>query len=190
VLDYVLTLVLGALLLTNALLATTGYAPFESEDEEELLDLICNADFEFHDDYWNDIEQPPKDLIQQLLEADPKKRLTARQALRTPWLRRRDRDWVQNMDDSHSTFQSWLERRNNSMNNSMNGSNNSGHLSLGSLSLAVGGNPNDSNRSLNNWEIDGDSGHNTDAKSFASEPGPMQDSASTNGYSEADLCSE
>lgn len=184
----------------------TGYAPFESEDEQELLDLICNAEFEFHEDYWNDIEDPSKQLISQLLEPNPKKRLTARQALRSPWLRRRDRDWVKEMDDSSSTFDRWLERRNNTSfhGTSMNGS---GHMSTGSLgennSNTISDNiDNDntnnsgSNRSLGTWEMGGDSGHNQDIedRSCSSEPfspsGRMQDSSSANMFSEADSSAE
>ena len=106
-----------------------GYAPFESEDEHELLDLICNADYEFDEEYWDDVSQQPKCLITQLLQVNPKKRWTARQALNSPWLRRRDGDWVKGMDDSmskgnsshsgsSSTFGAWLEMR-NSMRNLM-----------------------------------------------------------------------
>lgn len=94
-----------------------GYAPFESDDEGELVEMICNGEYEFHEEYWDDVEEAPKALIEQLLEVNPRKRLTARQALNSPWLRRRDKDWVREMDESsshssQSTFSAWLERRN------------------------------------------------------------------------------
>lgn len=99
-----------------------GYAPFESEDEMELLELICNAEYEFDEEYWDDVSEPPKQLITQLLVINPKKRLSAKQALNCSWLRRRDGDWIkeqrqhqQSLEDSSShhssTFGAWLERR-------------------------------------------------------------------------------
>lgn len=93
-----------------------GYAPFESEDELELLELICTADYEFEEEYWDDVSEPPQELIMQLLEVNPKKRLDARQALNSRWLRRRDSEWVKEMDDSSSSrFGAWMERRRSSM---------------------------------------------------------------------------
>jgi len=111
-----------------------GYAPFESDDEHELLDLICEGNYEFHDEYWHEVEEAPKELISKLLVVNPLKRLTARQALNSPWLRRRDSDWIKEMDDSQSSFDAWLEKR-NSMHTSKRDSLNASHASLSASSF-------------------------------------------------------
>lgn len=155
-----------------------GYAPFESEDENELLDLICSANYEFHEEYWDDIDEPPRQLIAELLQPDPKVRSTGRQALRSPWLRRRDGDWVKEMDESTgSTFSQWLEKRNSSNHSSSSrlGMSYSGHDSAPNLepmpddedndliqnhsnsspkhNATTGWDHNDSNHTLGTWEL-------------------------------------
>ncbi|CAB9522433.1 MAP kinase-activated protein kinase 2 (Fragment) [Seminavis robusta] len=174
-----------------------GYAPFESEDEHELLDMICTADYEFHEDYWHDVEDYPKDLIESLLVVNPKKRATARQALQSSWLRRRDGDWIKEMDESSShssTFDMWLEKR-NSAQASLNGST---HTSLSlspkpakqTLSSLMDNNNKDS---ADNHESTGSLGNNwfDDAseheRSFA---GEMQDSSTANAFNLGDECAE
>lgn len=64
-----------------------GYPPFFSETEPELFELIMKVKYEFHPKYWGHISDDAKDLISRLLLKDPKKRLTAVQALEHPWFK-------------------------------------------------------------------------------------------------------
>jgi len=63
-----------------------GYQPFQGDDEAEMLSQITNAHVEFHDRYWRNISQEAKTFIRQLMNADPAKRLTAAEALKSPWI--------------------------------------------------------------------------------------------------------
>lgn len=44
------------------------------------------AEYDFPEPYWDDISENAKDLINKLLVVDPKKRLTAEQALDHKWI--------------------------------------------------------------------------------------------------------
>jgi calcium/calmodulin-dependent protein kinase I len=67
-----------------------GYAPFEEPDQRTLFHKIVKADYEFHEEYWTTISDDAKDLIRSLLTLDPRKRLTASQALEHKWIRASD----------------------------------------------------------------------------------------------------
>jgi len=68
-----------------------GYAPFEAETVYEIATLVCDGDWQFHDQYWSEISQAPKDLITGLLTIPVPDRLTSEQALESDWLKRRRR---------------------------------------------------------------------------------------------------
>jgi calcium/calmodulin-dependent protein kinase I len=177
-----------------------GYAPFESEDEHELLDLICTADYEFDDDYWHDVEDCPKDLIALLLVVDPKQRVTARQALQSSWLRRRDGDWIKELDDSNnggSAFDVWLEKRNSRVSGGV-------HSNMASLALSPKETEplpssreimsNDNSISWSDAAWNETSAHSV--QSFAGDGdaplshAPMQDSSTANAFNMEDECAE
>jgi len=63
-----------------------GFPPFYGESLPEVFEQIMKAEFDFPDPYWTDISKEAKDLIQKLLVVDAKKRLTATQALKHPWI--------------------------------------------------------------------------------------------------------
>jgi calcium/calmodulin-dependent protein kinase I len=63
-----------------------GYPPFYAEENNELFQLIKDCDYEFHMPYWENISDDAKDLIKKLLIADPKKRLSAEEILKHPWI--------------------------------------------------------------------------------------------------------
>eukprot|EP01092_Planopodium_desertum_P003606 TRINITY_DN16666_c0_g1_i4.p1 TRINITY_DN16666_c0_g1~~TRINITY_DN16666_c0_g1_i4.p1 ORF type:complete len:278 (-),score=68.07 TRINITY_DN16666_c0_g1_i4:70-813(-) len=63
-----------------------GFPPFYGDTIPEIFEQIMAADFEYPDDYWKGISKSAKDFINKLLVVDPKKRLTARDALSHPWL--------------------------------------------------------------------------------------------------------
>ena len=67
----------------------TGTWPFDSEDEDELMDAIiaCDLDFDAPDapEAFSWISPDAKDLLRGLLEPNPKHRLTAAQAAEHAW---------------------------------------------------------------------------------------------------------
>jgi len=64
-----------------------GFPPFYNEKIQELFEQIMKAQFDFPEDYWEDISDDAKDFISKILVVDPKKRLTSAQALDHPWLK-------------------------------------------------------------------------------------------------------
>ncbi|RWS26716.1 calcium:calmodulin dependent protein kinase type-like protein [Leptotrombidium deliense] len=70
--------------LTYKLLA--GYPPFDEKSKETLKQKIIHTNYEFDPPEWSQISNEAKDLIANLLNKDPKKRLTANLALTHQWI--------------------------------------------------------------------------------------------------------
>lgn len=67
-------------------LVLSGYLPFgDQEDERELFERACEADYDFDEACWDDITPEAKRLIFNLLKVDPEDRWTASQALACSW---------------------------------------------------------------------------------------------------------
>ncbi|CAM9971946.1 unnamed protein product [Pylaiella littoralis] len=64
-----------------------GYPPFHDDNQARLFAKIKKGVYSFHDEYWSDISPEAKDMIAKMLSVDPKKRLTADQALEHPYLK-------------------------------------------------------------------------------------------------------
>jgi calcium/calmodulin-dependent protein kinase I len=105
-----------------------GYAPFEAPTLE-LPALITEGYVEFHPRYWGDVAKPPKELIESLLQVDPDDRATIAEALDSEWLKRRDKEF---MNESNGNFGTWLKRSSGITQNSIT----SFHLSFNNLSSA------------------------------------------------------
>lgn len=71
-----------------------GYPPFHDENQTRLFRKIKAGNFKFHSEYWCSVSNDAKDLIRRLLTVDPKKRLTAAQAVTHPWLFSKEDDLV------------------------------------------------------------------------------------------------
>jgi len=63
-----------------------GFPPFYEEELPALFEQILHARYDFPSPWWDKISKDAKDLVQKLLELDPKKRLTATQVLQHPWI--------------------------------------------------------------------------------------------------------
>ena len=72
-----------------------GYPPFHNENQKELFRRIKNADYCFDAQYWDVVSSDAKDFIRKLLVSNPRKRLTAKQAMRHPWLVKGDHELVE-----------------------------------------------------------------------------------------------
>ena len=63
-----------------------GYPPFYEENNTLLFKMIEAGKYQFDSPYWDDVSDNAKNLIDQLLQVNPKKRLTAEQLLAHPWI--------------------------------------------------------------------------------------------------------
>jgi serine/threonine protein kinase len=62
-----------------------GFPPFYGDNDDELFERIATCNYKFISPYWDRVSEDAKNLIRGLLELNPKKRLTAAQALAHPW---------------------------------------------------------------------------------------------------------
>ncbi|XP_015897254.1 calcium-dependent protein kinase 13 isoform X1 [Ziziphus jujuba] len=63
-----------------------GVPPFWAESEQGVAQAILRGLIDFKRDPWPNISDSAKSLVRQMLEPDPKLRLTAKQVLEHPWL--------------------------------------------------------------------------------------------------------
>ncbi|XP_067024861.1 calcium/calmodulin-dependent protein kinase type 1-like isoform X1 [Acropora muricata] len=63
-----------------------GYPPFYDDSDANLFAQIMRGEYEFDSPYWDDISDSAKDFISCLLQVDPKRRHTCKQALAHPWI--------------------------------------------------------------------------------------------------------
>lgn len=63
-----------------------GVPPFWAESEQGVAQAILRGIIDFKRDPWPNISESAKSLVKQMLEPDPKIRLTAKQVLEHPWL--------------------------------------------------------------------------------------------------------
>ncbi|KAF5286607.1 hypothetical protein FQR65_LT12516 [Abscondita terminalis] len=65
-----------------------GYPPFVSQDndQEKLFDCILSGQYDFPDEYWQDVSMDAKELIQNMLQLAPELRFSAEDVLDHPWL--------------------------------------------------------------------------------------------------------
>jgi len=68
-----------------------GFPPFYSESVPEVFEQIMKAEYDYPEEYWDEISPEAKDFIDHLLVVDVPKRMTAEQALQHTWLRAEER---------------------------------------------------------------------------------------------------
>lgn len=66
-----------------------GYPPFNGRDDNETHRLILKGLFYFPSEEWKGVSREARDFICRLLVMDPRKRMTAEQALNHPWINNR-----------------------------------------------------------------------------------------------------
>lgn len=64
----------------------SGYAPFGGKPRSVLFERILRGTFIFHKQYWDKISDNAKDLISCLLQVNPYKRMSAKDALQHSWI--------------------------------------------------------------------------------------------------------
>ncbi|OCT49319.1 Calcium/calmodulin-dependent protein kinase [Cladophialophora carrionii] len=63
-----------------------GYSPFRSENLADLVDECRSGRIIFHERYWKDVSKDAKEFILTLLQPEPKRRATSKEALKHIWL--------------------------------------------------------------------------------------------------------
>ncbi|XP_010286005.1 PREDICTED: myosin light chain kinase, smooth muscle-like, partial [Phaethon lepturus] len=64
----------------------SGESPFQGDNDMETLSNITAAQWDFEEETFSEISQQAKDFISQLLQKDPRRRLSSAGALLHPWL--------------------------------------------------------------------------------------------------------
>jgi calcium-dependent protein kinase len=64
----------------------SGRPPFKGNNDREILKKVMVGKYTLDGELWSKRSEPVKTMIQALLEKDPTKRLTAKQALDHPWI--------------------------------------------------------------------------------------------------------
>ena len=72
-----------------------GYPPFNGDTDPDIFESIKTAAFSFPSQAWGHVSPEAKDFIKCLLRKDPRKRFTAEEALKHPWIRNLDRYYEQ-----------------------------------------------------------------------------------------------
>ncbi|XP_067910807.1 serine/threonine-protein kinase Chk2 isoform X3 [Heterodontus francisci] len=68
-----------------------GYPPFSDQIKDmDLRDQIIKGHYRFIPEYWVNVSETAKDLVKQLLNVDPEKRFTTKDALNHPWMQDED----------------------------------------------------------------------------------------------------
>lgn len=65
----------------------SGSMPFYGQNENETLAMVRKADFDMSGHPWEYVSDEAKDLIRNLIQKDPSKRLTAEEALKHEWIK-------------------------------------------------------------------------------------------------------
>ena len=63
-----------------------GYPPFGGSDDIRTRELVLRGRYAFHAEDWGGVSGEAMDFVRGLLRSDPRRRMTARQALSHPWI--------------------------------------------------------------------------------------------------------
>ena len=87
-----------------------GYPPFNGDTDPDIFEAIKQASFSFPSQAWGHVSPEAKDFIKCLLRKDPRKRFTAEEALKHPWIRNLDRYYKQQREAERAAASSSRNR--------------------------------------------------------------------------------
>jgi len=88
-----------------------GFPPFYSESVPEVFEQIMKAEYDYPEEYWDEISAEAKDFIDHLLVVDLSKRLTAEQSLNHPWLRQSSKKKSTPLGKLQQKMNNWIHVR-------------------------------------------------------------------------------
>jgi len=88
-----------------------GFPPFYSESVPEVFEQIMKAEYDYPEEYWDEISAEAKDFIDHLLVVDVAKRLTAEQSLNHPWLRQSSKKKSTPLGKLQQKMNNWIHIR-------------------------------------------------------------------------------
>jgi len=62
-----------------------GYPPFEGDNNKEIFKRVLQQSLEFDPNEWSEVSDEAKDLLEQMLVKDPRKRISAEDAMNHVW---------------------------------------------------------------------------------------------------------
>eukprot|EP00009_Paramoeba_aestuarina_P006555 CAMPEP_0201508824 /NCGR_PEP_ID=MMETSP0161_2-20130828/2054_1 /ASSEMBLY_ACC=CAM_ASM_000251 /TAXON_ID=180227 /ORGANISM="Neoparamoeba aestuarina, Strain SoJaBio B1-5/56/2" /LENGTH=643 /DNA_ID=CAMNT_0047903595 /DNA_START=39 /DNA_END=1970 /DNA_ORIENTATION=- len=84
-----------------AYIVLSGYPPFYNPNMGLLFKQILTANYTFDMDCWQVVSKQAKDIVTRLLVVEPSQRLTAKQALRHPWLIAKSQSFITSHEKAH-----------------------------------------------------------------------------------------
>jgi len=88
-----------------------GFPPFYGESDDDIYDKIIDGDWSFLSPYWDNVSESAKDLISKLLTLDPKKRITAQEALAHPWIANQDSNSEEHLNQTVEQLRKFNAKR-------------------------------------------------------------------------------
>ena len=82
----------------------SGSPPFYGKNEKEIFPKILRGNFSFENKIWNKISEEAKDLVSKLLEINPEKRLSAKEALNEKWFKVNENPTGKSKNNNFSIF--------------------------------------------------------------------------------------
>ena len=64
----------------------SGETPFNGKDDTEIIKNVAIGEFSYKSKVWKTLSPESRDLIDRMLEIDPRKRLSAKEVLKHPWI--------------------------------------------------------------------------------------------------------
>lgn len=65
----------------------SGRPPFAGDNDREIMDKVAKGKYDLEESPFDKLSNSGKDLIRKLLVMDPKKRISAQEALNHPWFK-------------------------------------------------------------------------------------------------------
>src|SRR5688572_3315225 len=64
-----------------------GYPPFNGASDKQIIEAVLKGKYSLDEPEWDEISDDAKDLVRQMLEYDPAKRISAASALQHRWIK-------------------------------------------------------------------------------------------------------
>ena len=65
----------------------SGFLPFRGDTKDDVYKKVIRGDYSLSEKEWKKVSDNAKDLLKRLLEVNPQKRISAKEALNHPWFK-------------------------------------------------------------------------------------------------------